>query len=97
MKLTAKNELFAGHDEGAAGWARIVSLIETCKMNGVEPYAWLKSTLEKIAAGHPQSRPMRPRSGGRMIRAFGIAILPRSATMAVWPGRWQRDTTSAAG
>ena len=25
-------------------------------MNGVEPYAWLKSTLEKIAAGHPQSR-----------------------------------------
>ena len=25
-------------------------------MNGVEPYAWLKSTLERIAAGHPQSR-----------------------------------------
>ena len=25
-------------------------------MNGVEPYAWLKSTLEKIAGGHPQSR-----------------------------------------
>ena len=23
---------------------------------GVEPYAWLKSALEKIAAGHPQSR-----------------------------------------
>ena len=25
-------------------------------MNGVEPYAWLKTTLEKIAAGHPNSR-----------------------------------------
>ena len=25
-------------------------------MNDVEPYAWLKSTLEKIAAGHPQSQ-----------------------------------------
>ena len=25
-------------------------------MNGVEPYAWLTNTLEKIAAGHPQSR-----------------------------------------
>ena len=24
-------------------------------MNGVEPYAWLESTLEKIAGGHPQS------------------------------------------
>ena len=56
LKLTAKNALFAGHDEGAAAWGRVASLIETCKMNGVEPYAWLKSTLEKIAAGHPQSR-----------------------------------------
>ena len=55
VKLTAKNALFAGHDEGAAAWGRIPSLIETCKMNAVEPYAWLKSTLEKIAAGHPQS------------------------------------------
>ena len=56
IKLTAKNALFAGHDEGASAWGRIATLIETCKMNGVEPYAWLKSTLEKIAAGHPQSR-----------------------------------------
>ena len=56
IKLTAKNALFAGHDEGATNWGRIASLIETCKMNGVEPYAWLKSTLERIAAGHPQSR-----------------------------------------
>ena len=38
------------------GWGRIASLIATCKLNGVEPYAWLKGTLEKIAAGHPQSR-----------------------------------------
>ena len=52
----SKNALFAGHDEGAAAWGRIASLIETCKMNRVEPYAWLKSTLEKIAAGHPQSK-----------------------------------------
>ncbi|MDE0175201.1 MAG: transposase domain-containing protein, partial [Defluviicoccus sp.] len=56
MRLTAKNALFAGHDEGARSWGRVGSLIETCKMNGVEPHAYLKSTLEKIAAGHPQSR-----------------------------------------
>ncbi len=55
VKLNVKNALFAGHDEGAHGWGRIASLIETCKLNGVEPYAWLKSTLEKIAAGHPHS------------------------------------------
>ena len=56
IKLTAKNALFAGHDESARAWSRIASLIETCTMNGVEPYAWLKETLEKITAGHPNSR-----------------------------------------
>jgi hypothetical protein len=48
--------LFAGHDEGAAAWGRIASLIETAKLNRVEPHAWLKATLEAIAAGHPNSR-----------------------------------------
>jgi hypothetical protein len=28
---------FAGHDEGGIAWGRIASLIETCKVNGVEP------------------------------------------------------------
>ena len=56
MALTRKNALFAGHDEGAAAWGRIATLIETAKMNGVEPYAYLKATLEAIAAGHPASK-----------------------------------------
>ena len=30
LKLTAKNGLFAGHDEGARSWGRVGSLIETC-------------------------------------------------------------------
>jgi transposase len=56
LTLTRKNSLFAGHDEGARSWARIASLIATCKLNGVEPYTWMKATLEAIANGHPQSR-----------------------------------------
>ena len=56
LALTRKNALFAGHDEGAAAWGRIATLIETAKMNGVEPYAYLKATLEAIAAGHPASK-----------------------------------------
>ena len=45
-----------GSGTGSGRFWRL-SLIETCKMNGVEPYAWLKSTLEKkIAADHPQLR-----------------------------------------
>lgn len=56
IALNRKNALFAGHDEGGRNWGRIASLIETCKLNGVEPYAYLKATLEAIAQGHPKSR-----------------------------------------
>ena len=56
IALNRKNALFAGHDEGGRNWGRIASLIETAKLNGVEPYAYLKATLEAIAAGHPASR-----------------------------------------
>jgi len=55
LGLNRKNALFAGHDEGAKAWARIASLVETAKTNGVDPHANLKATLEAIAAGHPAS------------------------------------------
>lgn len=56
ITLNRKNALFAGHDEGGKAWGRIASLIETAKINKVEPFAYLKATLEAIAAGHPQHR-----------------------------------------
>ena len=56
LALNRKNALFAGHDEGAQNWARIASLIATCKMNGVEPFAYMRTTLEAIATGHPHAR-----------------------------------------
>jgi transposase len=56
MALQRKNSLFAGHDEGGRHWARAASVIATCKLNGIEPFAWMKATLEAIATGHPQSR-----------------------------------------
>lgn len=56
IALNRKNALFAGHDAGAENWAVIASLIETCKMNAVDPYAWLASTLSAIVNGHKQSQ-----------------------------------------
>lgn len=56
IAINRKNALFAGHDEGGIAWGRIASLIETCKINGVEPFAYLKATLTAIANGHPQRR-----------------------------------------
>ena len=43
----------AGRDEIAAAWGRIASLIETAKVNSVDPYGWLKATPEAISAGPP--------------------------------------------
>ena len=54
--LNRKNALFAGHDEDGKAWGWIASLIETAKINDVNPFAYLKATLEAIAAGHPQHR-----------------------------------------
>jgi len=41
--LNRKNALFAGHDQGAQNWACVASLIETCKLNGVDPQAYITS------------------------------------------------------
>jgi transposase len=50
--MNRRNALFAGHDEGGRNWARFASLIGTCKMNGVEPYAYLRVLFTKLANGH---------------------------------------------
>ena len=55
IALNRKNALFAGHDAGAQNWATIASLIETCKLNAIEPHAYLTDTLTAIINGHKQS------------------------------------------
>jgi transposase len=54
--LTRKNALFAGCDRGAEHWAVIASLIETCKLNTIDPEAYLGQTITRIVQGHPQSQ-----------------------------------------
>ncbi|RVP76624.1 IS66 family transposase [Sinorhizobium meliloti] len=50
--MNRRNALFAGHDEGGRNWARFASLIGTCKMNGIEPYAYLCDLFTRLANGH---------------------------------------------
>jgi transposase len=54
--LNRKNALFAGHDEGAQNWACIASLIETCKVNDVDPQAYFTDVLSKLVNLWPASR-----------------------------------------
>ena len=53
--LNRKNALFAGHDQGAENWACIASLIETCKLHGVDPQAYLTDVLTKLVNLWPAS------------------------------------------
>ena len=56
IALNRKNALFAGSDGGAEHWAVVASLIETCKLNGIDPQAYLTDVITKIVNGHPNSR-----------------------------------------
>jgi transposase len=54
--LNRKNALFAGHDQGAENWACIASLIETCKLHGIDPQAYFADVLTKLVNLWPASR-----------------------------------------
>ena len=56
IALSRKNALFAGHETGAQNWAVLASLIETCKLNGIEPHGYLTGVLTAIVNGHKQSQ-----------------------------------------
>ena len=53
--LGRKNWMFAGSDAGAERAAVVFSLIETCKLNGIEPFAYLRDVLARLPT-HPASR-----------------------------------------
>ena len=56
VALTRKNALFAGSNEGAENWAMLASLIETCKLNGVNPEAYFTDVLTKLVNNWPNRR-----------------------------------------
>ena len=53
--LGRRNYLFAGSDSGGESAANIYTLIGTALLNGVEPYAYLREVLGRIA-DHPINR-----------------------------------------
>jgi transposase len=54
--LTRKNALFAGHDDGAESWAITASLIETCKLNAIDPHTYLADVLSSLVNLWPNAR-----------------------------------------
>lgn len=56
IAIGRKNWLFAGSKAGGERAAAVYSVIETCKLNGIEPQAYIADVIAKIADDWPTSR-----------------------------------------
>lgn len=56
VALGRKNHLFAGSDSGARRWATVCSLVETARLNDVEPHGYLAGVLQRMVDGHHVNR-----------------------------------------
>jgi hypothetical protein len=54
--LSRKNALFASGNDGGRRWADLASLVETCKLNGVDPQRYFTDLLTRLVDGWPNSR-----------------------------------------
>lgn len=58
VALTRKNSLFVGNERGGQTFAVLASLVNTAKLNGVDPDAWLADVLERIISGKVKANEM---------------------------------------
>lgn len=56
IAVSRKNFLFLGSDRGGERAAAIYTIIETAKLNGVDPEAYLTTVLDRMAQGHLNTR-----------------------------------------
>ena len=77
ISLGRKNSLFAGSDGGAETWAILASLLNTAKLNGLDPYTYLSDVVERIVSGQVKNHELdqllawnwKPASGVRDLEA----------------------------
>jgi transposase len=69
LALGRKNWTFLGPDQGGPRAAAIYTLIETAKLNDIDPQAWLADVLARLP-DHPAKRidPAEPRGSGGLIK-----------------------------
>lgn len=56
IALTRKNFLFLGSEAGGKRAADLYSVLETARLNGLNPEAWLAAVIDLMAKGHPINR-----------------------------------------
>lgn len=56
IAVSRKNFLFLGSDRGGERAAAIYTIVETAKLNGLNPEAYLTTVLDRLARGHLNTR-----------------------------------------
>lgn len=56
IAVTRKNFLFLGSDEGGLRAAHIYTMVESARLNGLNPHAYLADVIDRMAKGWPRSR-----------------------------------------
>jgi transposase len=56
IAVTRKGYLFLGSDEGGRRAAAIHTIVESAKLNGLNPHAYLADIIDRMAKGWPRSR-----------------------------------------
>ena len=56
IAITRKNFLFLGSDVGGERAAILYTVLESAKLNGLDPQTWLADVIDRMANGHPINR-----------------------------------------
>jgi transposase len=56
MAVTRKNFLFLGSEAGGDRAALLYTVLESAKLNGLNPEAYLADVIDRMAKGHPINR-----------------------------------------
>ena len=51
ISIGKKNSLFCGNEGGGETWAILASILNTCKLHGVDPETYLTDVLERMVSG----------------------------------------------
>ncbi|MDP9902354.1 hypothetical protein J2W36_004631 [Variovorax ginsengisoli] len=92
VSLGRKNFMFMGSDAGGERAAAIYSLVETAKLNGLDPEVYLRDVLGRIA-DHPRSTASPSRCRGTSVVRMARSSTPNSGwpPEGLVPGRLQPD------
>jgi transposase len=56
IAITRKNFLFLGSEAGGERAAILYTVLESAKLNGLDPEAYLADIIDRMARGHPINR-----------------------------------------